>query len=416
MRSKLKISFHWAKILEIIAYLSVLLLISGFLFNRVLNNCGLFFAGVHAVYYFKYAWKKSWKPWIYILLAVVTLPFLYDLLCCGTIENSRNVMKWSLFVYPLFFISTIRYRNFLKHAMMIFLAGMLVSTIYSVVHYLLAFSEYNQLYGQAKVMKVLAYQDHIRVGWASAISVLVSALLGIAAKGKKERLFYILYAVIQVGFVHLLGSKTGWVVLYTIAIFSIVWILIKYSKRIAVLMAIAVFTLPILAYIIFPTVRQRIAFIHHDFYYYSKDNYQPGLSDALRVYSLKAGMDIIKRHLFLGVGFTEIDNEMDQWYSAHTPFLPKEERFPPSSQLIEYWAAGGLVSFLVLILFLIIPCWNASFRDHFGFMAFLISSGVTFLFEVPLDAQLSIFVYGFSLGLFYALTIKENHLDLDLPK
>lgn len=292
--------------------------------------------------------------------------------------------------------------------MMIFLAGMLISTGYSVINYLSAFSEYNQLYGQAKVMSVLAYQDHIRVGWASAISVLVAVLLSISAKTKFVRLVYILCAVIQVGFVHLLGSKTGWVVLYTMALYGIVWILLKHSKKIAVILTIAVISLPVLAYLIFPTVRQRIAFIHHDFYYYSKDNYQPGLSDALRVYSLKAGMDIIGRHPFSGVGFTRIDEEMDQWYSSHTPFLPKHERFPPSSQLVEYWAAGGLVSVLLLIVFLVMPVFNVSLRNHFGFLALLISSGTTFLFEVPLDAQLSLFVYGFSLGLFYALAIKEK--------
>jgi len=396
------------KILETIAYLSIIFLISGFLFNRVLNNCGLFLAGIHGLYYIKYSWKKLWKPWIYLLLVVVTLPFLYDLICCGTIQNSRNIMKWSLFVYPVFFVSTIRYSNFIKHAMMIFLAAMLISTAYSVINYLSAFSAYNQLYGQAKVMSVLAYQDHIRVGWASAISVLVAILLSISAKSRKDMAVYIFIAAIQVGFVHLLGSKTGWVVLYTMALFGISWILLRHSKKMAAILAAVVFSLPVLAYLIFPTVRQRIAFIHHDFYYYSKDNYQPGLSDALRVYSLKAGADIIDRHPLSGVGFTMIDQEMDKWYSLHTPFLPKEERFPPSSQFIEYWAAGGVFSFLLLILFLIVPFWNASLRRHFGFLAFMISSGITFLFEVPLDAQLSIFVYGFSLGLFYALAIKDN--------
>jgi len=291
---------------------------------------------------------------------------------------------------------------------MIFLAAMLISTAYSVINYLSAFSAYNQLYGQAKVMSVLAYQDHIRVGWASAISVLVAILLSISAKSRKDMAVYIFIAAIQVGFVHLLGSKTGWVVLYTMALFGISWILLRHSKKMAAILAAVVFSLPVLAYLIFPTVRQRIAFIHHDFYYYSKDNYQPGLSDALRVYSLKAGADIIDRHPLSGVGFTMIDQEMDKWYSLHTPFLPKEERFPPSSQFIEYWAAGGVFSFLLLILFLIVPFWNASLRRHFGFLAFMISSGITFLFEVPLDAQLSIFVYGFSLGLFYALAIKDN--------
>lgn len=69
--------------LKFLAYLSILMLFAGFLFNKPVNNIGLTLAGFHALIYVKESWAKLKGPVLYVLLALILLPTVHDIIFNG---------------------------------------------------------------------------------------------------------------------------------------------------------------------------------------------------------------------------------------------------------------------------------------------------------------------------------------------
>ena len=58
----------------------------------------------------------------------------------------------------------------------------------------------------------------------------------------------------------------------------------------------------------FPYFQRKSAFIKYDFEHYSEGRYRLCLSDAIRLYSIQAGMSIIKESPFIGKGSSNFTN------------------------------------------------------------------------------------------------------------
>lgn len=402
-------TFKYFKPQQTLAYIALILLLYGFLFNRVVNNVGLLFAGIHALVYLKESYQVLWKPWFWSIISVILFPTLYDLLAHGQdYSDSKNLMKLGLIVYPLYFMSCLRYKNFLIHSSILFLFSMLFSSFYSVIEYLNSFDYYNKMYGTAKVLKVLAYSDHIRISWATSISIIIAAFLYKENKNSSLSLFLLGYILFQIIFIHILGAKTGLVVLYLSGFIWVIFLGRNFSKKYALAFLLFLFCLPVFAYLFVPSFQKRIEFIKHDFYYYSKGEYQDGLSDALRVYSIKGGADIIQSDGIFGVGFKNLKPVMNEWYETNTPFIKIEDRYPPSSEFLVYWASGGILGLLFFTAFILLPLFHPILRNNIFFLSFYLPSSVSFLFETHLDGQLPLFLFGFSMALFWSIAYTES--------
>jgi len=402
-------TFKYFKPQQTLAYIALVLLLYGFLFNRVVNNVGLLFAGIHALIYLKESYRVLWKPWFWSIILVIVFPTLYDLFAHGQdFNDSKNLMKLGLIVYPLFFTSCLRYKNFLIHASILFLISMLYSSLYSLIEYLNAFDYYNKIYGTAKVLKVLGFSDHIRISWATSISIIVAAFLYKENKNSSLSLFLLGYIIFQIIFIHILGAKTGLVVLYLSGFIWVIYFARYFSKKYALAIMIFLFSLPVIFYLLVPSFQKRIEFIKHDYYYYSKGEYQEGLSDALRVYSIKGGVDIIQSDGTLGVGFKNLKPVMNEWYETNTPFIKIEDRYPPSSEFLVYWASGGILGLSIFSAFILLPLLSPILRSNIFFLLFYLPSSVSFLFETHLDGQLPLFLFGFCMALFWSIAYKET--------
>lgn len=134
------------------------------------------------------------------------------------------------------------------------------------------------------------------------------------SEAKRLSWFLSVYIIFQIVFLHITGAKTGLICLYlTIIILS--WYLFKGRSRLILLFIIPiVLALPVIAYKTIPSLEQRFNFIKYDFEHYMRNEYREGLSDAVRYFSLKAGMHIIREHPVTGVGFSQLQQETNLWY------------------------------------------------------------------------------------------------------
>ncbi|MBK8372116.1 MAG: O-antigen ligase family protein [Saprospiraceae bacterium] len=345
--------------LKFLAYLSILMLFAGFLFNKPVNNIGLTLAGFHALIYVKESWAKLKGPVLYVLLALILLPTVHDIIFNGlSFFHVQNTLKWSLIVYPLFFVSCMRYPDFFKHTIVIFSLFIFFGSVISLVEYFNNYEDINQEYGMAKVMKVPAFSDHIRYSWAIVVSMIFALYAYMNFNIGKFRFLWIIYIIFNFLFLFVLSSKTGLITLYLTTLVLIGGYIFTMDRRKAFLITGSIIMIPVIAYFVFPSFQNRIEFIKYDYYHFVRKEYKQGQSDALRMYSLEGGVELIGRHPVKGFGFSEIQKEMNQWYSINKPFLKKSDYFLPSSEIVLYWASCGIFGLIVILSFVFVPLWE----------------------------------------------------------
>jgi len=125
------------------------------------------------------------------------------------------------------------------------------------------------------------------------------------SKNKKgwNKWMIVFLAVYFAIYFHVLAAKTGLLGFYLVSVMA----LIKYGKRKYFLPAgMALLCLPLLAWALVPSFRNRVKFVVWDYQNYSRGNYTEGLSDAPRILSYKAGMQIVREHPLSGTGAGEV--------------------------------------------------------------------------------------------------------------
>jgi hypothetical protein len=342
------------------------------------------------------------------------LPLLSDFIMEGTeFYHHRGIMKCLLILYPAFLFAyspdKVKISDFMKLVMII----MLISTCYSLYHYIIQYDDMFLTYKQSGTVITLSYKDHIRISWMTVISCIFALyqMAQMREKSKKWYAIYGIYIIIQIIFLHILGAKTGLITLYLtlliLATYFFIW-----SKKWLLLFAIPiVLSMPFVAYKTIPSFEQRVHFIKYDFEHYSKMEYREGLSDALRYYSLLAGKEIIEEYTWFGTGFSQLQHHVNTWYRKNVPSLSENEFFLPSSEIVIYWASGGILCLLIFLFHLLYPFFDVRMRINPWFLAFFIPSAFSFCYETHLEGQLPLFVYGFFATFFWYLAYFESKIN-----
>lgn len=398
--------------LYIWALLTVLVLLTGFLTNRVVNNSGLLMASLHVLPFLKDVWKKVHSGFFISILVLVIFPSVWDILFeNGHFLYARNTVKWSLVVYPMFFLSCMKYPRFLERTVWIFMGFMAFSSTYSLVEYFTSFEEVNAAYGKAKVMKVLAYSDHIRLSWATGISMILAFWLLLKEKSKQLKWVLILFICFQFVYLHVLGSKTGLISIYLSAIILLIGLFKNMSRIKAGLLGLVLILSPVAAYKWVPSFYKRVSFILYDYSHYVQGDYKAGLSDAIRISSIRGGFDLWGEKLWFGHGFNQLHIKMKEWYLVNAPEIDAMYHFVPISELLIYGASGGILGTVVLLIFAGFGMYY--FRRNIFGLAFFIPLLFSLLYENHLETQLGVFVFGFSLGIFYTMEWQRKNKKSD---
>lgn len=282
-----------------------------------------------------------------------------------------------------------------------------ISTGWSYIFYFLT-ENITLTYLQAKVLPVPMYNDHVRFSW---LVVVVFAMLldrWLIIREKRERWILVGLLVYLVVYLHVLAAKTGVLGLYIVAI---IFLLKQVKGKLRFYGLMILFLLPVLSWFCLPSFQNRLKFVWWDFQNYSRGNYTEGLSDAPRILSLKAGLDIVKTNPLMGIGSGDVLNQTNQWYRIHAPFLKPYEQLLPCNQLMMFVCSGGVLMGLIALVFFLSPLWIKVLKNNYLWLAFHAVALFGFMYEISLEVQNGVFVYIFFGIYIYANTLvnKVNH-------
>lgn len=312
-------------------------------------------------------------------------------------EEWMNVLrvKLPLLALPLAFASSFSFSRKQWSVLGLILTGLvLAGTVWSLFHYVPNMDKVNEGYLRANTLATPLENDHVRFSWLVSIAILLSGWLW-SYVGKQNRMRWVLLLIMGwlVMYLHILAARTGLLCFYSILLAAVFWVIFKKVKPLqgAGLLVLLV-VLPVLAWTLLPTFRNRVRYIQYDFEYFKDAHYLPGGNDATRVISLKAGWHIMKDNAGKGTGFGDILPATEKWYATHYPRMGQQDKILPSSEWLIYGAGCGIPGFLIFTLVLFIPFFSpVKNKGQWWLLNGLVV--LSFLFDIGLEVQFGVFIY-----------------------
>lgn len=204
-------------------------------------------------------------------------------------------------------------------------------------------------------------------------------------------------------FIHFLAVRSGIVAIYLVALYFIFRQLYEgRRKRSAIILGTVLLSIPFLAYHLIPSFKERINYMVEDASQYRKMEWN-AYSDAERILSLRAGLDISKRYPAFGTGTGDLRGEMQTYFYDH---YDKDTFIMPHNQFISILAGSGLVGLLVFLLALVFPvyyCYRTWPGNHL-FISMSIIIFISLMVENTFETSIGVAFY-----LFFTL-IGLNHM------
>ncbi len=308
--------------------------------------------------------KTGWLNWVRIKLPYLFLPLAF----AGIKRISERTFTTILYSFVLtFFISTsvilFRYYSNYNQITESFLRGSALPIPFSHIRYslMLGFSFFCSLYlWQQKSFLFSASEKHLQI-------------------------FFAAFAFIAL---HILSVRSGLLALYLGLFFLAVCAVVIEKKWIAgIVLALATVLLPYLAYQFVPSMHNKINYMRYDLDEYKKGEINDR-SDAMRIVSIKAGIEIWKEHKLLGVGAGDLKNECDQFYEREYPSIFPDNRRLPHNQLVWMLATTGAVGLLAFLFSFFYPFFSSGLYKQWIAVAFYLSLFSSFFTEHSLEEQM----------------------------
>lgn len=344
-------------------------------------------------------WSENTKDWLAIVLNKILLPLI----------------AWAYWLAPKTTTKRFVYINLFQFSIVV------IATIYSVMSYLMHMDQLSKGYLQAKTLTVLISNDHVQF----SLLVFLTLVLMVKEWPRFRELFSV-NAQIGIGgmlvwlfiYLHILGAKTGLLLTY----FGIVVYLVKKAPVPAKIFALPmVFCLLYLAYLIFPTFKNRFHYTLYDFNQYVHGSMVNGLTDGARVLSWKAGFAVAKEHPYLGVGFGDMNDVFMEWHRVHSPQLDHYNYLQPSNEFLMYMCGCGVFGILSLSIGLWCIYAKSLYRNDILFSILFVAQVIMMWYEVNISGQIAIILFAWSISWYqYPMTklvpdpyTEINHTDIN---
>lgn len=339
------------------------------------------------------------------LLLAMSVLFFIPLLSGLWSEDKEKWMdiirnKLPLLFFPLAFAAPMKIgeARWIKLAW-IFLIMVFAATAWSTWQYIKDYKAIEESYLRAKSILTPLEDDHIRFSWIVSTTALLSVwMLFIKAfyKNKTGRIILFILLTWFVIYLHMLSARTGLLTLYAMIFFASTWWVVKKAKFLSAALAIIALTaLPVIAYLVFPTFRNRISYIKYDASFYSRSVYLEGTTDGNRYFSIKAGIDVLNAHPLTGVGFGDIRNETNGWFKQHVPQMLESDKLLPSSEWLIYGVGAGWPGLIIFTIIMFIPFFIKMQRFRLPWFLLNLSLFLSFIFDIGLEVQYGVFLFSF---------------------
>lgn len=324
------------------------------------------------------------------------VPFISGLWSSDTAEWwNRSMVKLPLLLLPAGFLVYRPHENTVFAVSLLFILFVTCGSLYSVYEYVLGTEAIENGYLQAKVMPVITNGDHIRFSWLCVIAIILILYIQKDITRRSFRIFLFINLVWLVVFLHLLAAKTGLVLLYSAFIILLVYYAFRKKKKVLLFALLLLPMFPFVAYHTIPTFKNRVQYALYDYRHYRDGHYREGLSDGMRLMSVRAGIDNWREHFLAGSGFGDIQNETNSWYARNRFQVQLYEKILPSSQFLLYAAGAGFIGLFFFLAGIFLPLTRKYFLHNEYFMAFYIPALLSFIFEIHLESQYGCFIFCF---------------------
>lgn len=381
-------------------WLGIAGIIAGLFIERAIPSIGIFtvFGATLLLRGPVVLFRSGWKEPLFMLMAMlVVLPLISGFWSADIIDWWKRItLKAPLLVVPLSVAGWCVHRR-LYYAISIFwIAIIAAGCTWSLAQLWINYAFYQQAYLEAKIIPTPFYNDHIRFSWiVVAMLLLLLKLWRMGAfQVRWQRFGALAVAVFFVVYLHMLAARTGLLSLYLAAgVLALGYIVVKRRFLLGTALISLLALMPVLAWNFSSTFKNRIQFLRYDFYHFVTGQYNEGLTDAPRIYSLRAGWNIFQTHPHIGIGFGDINDAAQQWYAQHAPQLPQAERLLPGSDWLLYAAGLGWSGWLVFIVVVTLPFFLRSMRGDLSWYALWAISWLAMLYEIPIEGQVGVALY-----------------------
>lgn len=306
----------------------------------------------------------------------IKLPFLAIPLSLVSIRSLPNKMLNWVIHFAFYFISAI--------------AGFIM------VNYFINFSTITEsiLHGNAIPSPI----HHIHLSIFVVFTILTGAFIinkKIYLFSKKESYLIVAIIIFLVAFLHIFAVRTGLLSLYTVLLYLIIHELRKGKNRKFAIAGLAlIIILPVSAYFSVNSFRNKIDYTVEDLEMFIKEDYYKDYSDGNRLVSMKAGFIIGNQSPLIGVGAGDLVNELSNLYQERYPEV-KDFNLLPHNQLIQAYAATGILGVAIILLALILPIVTKSIRQDWYLVSMSIVIYVGIMVEPLFENQIGVALYTF---------------------
>ena len=274
--------------------------------------------------------KNDWLTWVRIKLPFFALPLAFAPI--SKLSTQKVVVLLYGFILTFFMCTSLVLANYFMHYESMtqsFTYGTQIPMPYSHIRYtlMLAFSFFCAIYLLQENLFLL---------------------------NKNERWLQLAYALFVFIALHILSVRSGLLALYLGILYLALYEIFKRKQVLvgaAIILLIAV--LPFAAVRFVPSLHNKIGYMNYDLSQY-KEGKINDRSDAMRLVSMKIGLQIWHENPILGVGAGDLETETNKIYDKSYPEVDVDKRRTPHNQFIWVLATTGIVglSFFLIAFFL----------------------------------------------------------------
>lgn len=287
--------------------------------------------------------KADWMNWMRIKLPFLALPLAFAPI------QKLSTQKFVLLLYG-------------------FVLTFFVCTALVLGNYFMHYESMTQSFSNGS--QVPMPFSHIRYTLMLAFSFFCAVYLFIEGhfiKSPNEKWLQLGYAAFAFIAVHILSVRSGLLALYIGLVYLVISEIVK--RRQVLLGAVVIVllaALPFAAYQLVPSLHNKIGYMRYDLGQYREGNID-GRSDAMRILSMRIGIQIWQQNPVLGIGAGDLQDELDKKYTQSYPQLSKH--LPPHNQFIWVLATTGVLG---LVLFLTAFFYPVIAHRYYQYSLFLI--------------------------------------------
>lgn len=382
-------------------------------FSKALTSISVALLMVYSVYgLFK---DGSWPR--FNIIAILFIAYM-GLSLISVLYSNNQAEAWQkiLLKLPLLFIPSfilLKKQQQIKWYLgfeMIYVSMTTIIAMLSVINYYMQKEALDFMVLQNKPIPVIADIYHIEYSVLLALSILICIYRLVFYYWRPGFWQYIYLAGLVIGVyaIHIMSVRTGLLTLYSGLLALAISYVLKYRRYKLVIYSVLAGVLFLgLSYQFSESFRNRIKLTKQDVGVLFEQKDRNWHSVSMRVEAFTTGLQLLKKHFFIGVGIGDVGEEVQKQYVINNSNLELVNRKKPHHQFLENALQSGVLSPVMLLLILILPLLIKKYRNPL-LVATMVALFAAMQFESILERQSTVIVF----CLLYAHLLSLNAVSI----